>query len=200
MELSTKLSDGFFRAFCPNPTQIYDLGRLYNELNFRFFRGELPTLQEVRKIDKQGTERVSYPSLKWEGRFKKVLGMYHPSPKRGTGVIRISRKLASDPTGLRSTLLHEMLHKYLDLKGLDDGIKGHGKNFILHAKGINEICKSRGFKYRIHFYEEEILQEAPSFKTSLLGEEIHVIKDLDVARTMKRIFGVAFDEKFVYRQ
>jgi hypothetical protein len=199
-ELSTTLSKGFFRTFCPTPTHIYDLGKVYDELNTLFYDGQLEPLSKVLKKDKEGTERASYPMLKWEGRFQKILGMYSPSPKRGAGLIRLSRRIASDPIQVRSTLLHEMLHKYLDLKGLEDGVLGHGENFILHSKAINERCESLVKPYRIHFLGQEITSEQPSFSVDLIGEsEFHVTKDLDVARKMKAVFRSSF-KGYTYRQ
>lgn len=190
-ELSTSLSKGFFQAFCPNPTLMYDLGEIYSELNAKFFNGELPVLTKVVKTGKDGISRATYPKLKWEGRFRKVLGMYHP----GSELIRLSRAIAPDPVQVRSTLLHEMLHKYLDQKGLDDGILGHGENFISFAKRINDRCSDIGVSYRINFYDLEITTEQPTFQVDMLGStEFKVTKDLDVVRKMKTVFKTSFKE------
>jgi hypothetical protein len=199
--LPTRVSNSFFHAFCPNPKVMYDLGDIYAEMNAIFFDGVLPVLKSVSKKDSNGETRTKYPTLKWDGRMKaKTLGTYRPSAKRGSGTISLSPAIAKDPTLTRSVLLHEMLHKYLDLKGLDDGIKGHGENFILESTRINKLCESKGKEYRVMFYDEEITKDDPSFFVEMVGEEMTVMRDLDVARKMASIFRAAFDEKFEYRQ
>lgn len=192
-ELSTKISDRFFRAFCPKPEVIYDLEALYNLYNSEFFDGELPDLVKVVKKVK-GQEVVSFSRLKWDGRLRsRTYGTYTTGSRSGFGIIRLSRNMASDPIQTKSTLVHEMLHQWLDLKGLDDGVKGHGENFILHAKRINVLCEENGWKIRVNFYDKAVLAETPHFQCSVIGETIYSVKDLDIARSLERVINSAFD-------
>lgn len=201
MEFKTTLSPAFFSAFCPDPTVMYELGDVYAELNAKYFEGQLPVLPFREITDKNGETRRIYGTLKWDGRMKgKTLGTYQGKPRRGHGVIRLSRSIAKDPVRTRSVLLHEMLHKYLDMKGLDDGIKGHGENFTTHAKNINEVCAAKDVSYRIHFYDEVITMDEPLVYSELLMTEIHFSRDLDIARNMQAIARAAFDRKFEYHQ
>lgn len=200
IELPTRVSDKFFRAFCPNPTVMYDLGAIYDEFNSRFFRGELPELTKTIKVVK-GEEIVSYGRLKWDGRLRsKTLGTYTCASVPGKGVIRIARRIAPNPSEVKSVLLHEMLHQYLDLKGLDDGIKGHGPNFMSFAKSINEVCRRVGVPYRVEFYDVEITKEEASFSCDLLKDEVFTTSDLDIALQFKKILNTAFDSQFNYAQ
>ena len=116
---------------------MYDLGELYAEFNAKYFNGELPVLPFESKVDKNGEVRHRYGTLKWDGRLgKSTLGTY----KRGT--ICLNRSIASDPNKTRSVLLHEMLHKYLDFKGLDDGPVGvYGKQalVLVHRGGGSAV-------------------------------------------------------------
>lgn len=201
MELNTTLSTSFFTHFCPNPTVMYELGDLYAELNAKFFNGELPLLPCKTVTDKNGEIRNVYGTLKWDGRIgRRTLGTYKATARRGHGSIRLARSIASDPAKTRSVLLHEMLHKYLDLKGLDDGILGHGENFVTEAKRINEQCQEVGVNYRIHFYDQEITEEQPFVVSEMTREEIYCSKDLDIARNMQALVRAAFDRKFEYFQ
>lgn len=192
-ELSTKVSERFFRAFCPDPTVMYDLGSLYNEYNAKFFSGELPELVPVvRRV--KGEEVVTYTRLKWDGRLRsRTYGTYSPSPKAGYGTIRLGRFMAGDPVQVKSTLAHEMLHQWLDLKGLDDGLKGHGEQFILHARRINLVCQEENLPIRVNFYDQEIIKETPEFQCSGIGETIYTVKDLDIARSVEKLISAAFD-------
>ena len=131
---------------------------------------------------------------------QRTLGTYKASVRRGHGAIRLSRSIASDPVRTRSVLLHEMLHKYLDLKGMDDGILGHGENFVTEAKRINEACEESGVGYRIHFYDEVVTRDEPFVISDLTKKEIYCGKDLDIARNMQAVMRAAFDQKFKYFQ
>jgi hypothetical protein len=192
-ELSTKVSERFFRTFCPDPTVMYDLGSLYNEYNAKFFNGELPELVPVvRRV--KGEEILTYTRLKWDGRLRsRTYGTYTSSPKAGYGTIRLGRFMAGDPVQVKSTLAHEMLHQWLDLKGLDDGVKGHGEQFILHARRINLVCQEENSPIRVNFYDQEILKETPEFQCSGIGETIYTVKDLDIARSVEKLISAAFD-------
>lgn len=192
-ELSTKVSERFFRTFCPNPTVIYDLGELYNLYNAKFFNGELPELVSIVKKVK-GEEVVTYTRLKWDGRLRsRTYGTYTSTPRAGHGVIRLGRFMAGEPIQVKSTLVHEMLHQWLDLKGLDDGVKGHGEQFILHARRINLVCQEENLPIRVNFYDQEILKETPEFQCSAIGETIYTVKDLDIARSVEKVISAAFD-------
>lgn len=204
IELPTQVSDSFFRAFCSDPTTLYNLGELYDEFNARFFDNQLPELVKTVKLVK-GVEVTSYDRVKWDGRLgKKTLGTYTTARRPGYGIVRLSRNIASEPIQVRGTLLHELLHAYLDLKGLDEGveagIKGHGKNFVSHAKKINEICSSLGVKYRVNFFDEEITEEEASFSCDLLKDTVFRTSDLDIALQVKKVLNSALDSKFDYIQ
>lgn len=201
MKLKSTLSESFFRRFCPDPTVMYDLGEIYAEFNARYFNGDLPILPCKTRTDDNGETWSRYDTLKWDGRMgRHSLGTYKASARRGNGTIRLSRRIASDPVKTRSVLLHEMLHKYLDLKGKKDGILGHGGNFVTEAKRINELCEKTGVKHRIYFYDEEVTKEQPFVLPELLEEKIHCGKDLDVARNMQSVMRAAFSQKFEYYQ
>lgn len=192
-ELPTRVSDRFFRAFCPDPTVIYDLENLYNDYNTKFFNGELPELISVTKKVK-GQEVTTYSRLKWDGRLRsRTYGTYTTGARPGKGVIRLARAIASDPVLTKSTLLHEMLHQWLDLKGQDDGIKGHGPQFILYARKLNLICQAEGNPIRVNFFNKAVLEETPQFHCGVIGETIYSVKDLDIARSLERVINSAFD-------
>lgn len=197
--MQTTVSNSFFKRYCPDPTTIFDLGELHAEYNAKYFNGELPVTKTLTVVDSNGEEWRTYPHLKWEGRFRKVWGQYKTNG-RGTGVIRIARKAAMNSNQVRSTLLHEMVHAYLDMTGKDDGIKGHGPNFIAEAKRINEMCEESGVAYRVNFYDEAITKDEPEVYCDLLKTTIYCGKDLDVARHMKSILNAAFDSKYDYAQ
>lgn len=175
---------------------MYNLGDLYNSFNNELFNGELPELVlVVRKI--KGEKVTSYSRLKWDGRLSsRTYGTYSPSAQPGKGIIRLARFMAGDPTLVRSTLLHEMLHQWLDLKGLDDGVRGHGENFILHSKRINLICQEKGYKFRVNFFNKEIVSDTPQFNCELISETIYSVKDLDIARTLEKVVKSAFNENY----
>jgi hypothetical protein len=198
-EFSTTVSDSFFARWCPNPTRIYDLGEIYAEFNARFFNGELPVLRFTEHEDENGEIRRAYPQIKWNGKYRKLLGTYKPNG-RGTGEIRLARYIAPDPVQVRSTLLHEMVHAYLDKTKRDDGIKGHGPNFILEASRINAQCSDRGLAYRVNFYDVPVTKEEPEVYSDLLGTTIYCGKDLDLARKMRTILNASFDTRYVYEQ
>lgn len=195
--MKTTLSDSFFKRYCPDPTAIYDLGELYCEFNAKFFNGALPLPKTVTTVDANGEEWRDYPLLRWDGKFKKLWGNYKPNGK-GTGKIKLARNAAMDSVQVRSTLLHEMLHAYLDMTHRDDGIKGHGPNFIAEAKRINEMCESKGVAYRVNFYDEAVTKEQPEVYCDLLKTTIYCGKDLDVARQMRSILNAAFDSNYDY--
>jgi hypothetical protein len=198
-EMQTTLSNKFFARFCPDPTVMFDLGEMYAEFNAKYFNGELPLADVKVHVDENGEEWRSYPNLKWDGKFKKLWGQYKANG-RGTGKIKIALQAAMDPVQVRSTLLHEMLHAYLDLTGRDDGIKGHGPNFIAEAKRINELCEANNFAYRINFFDIAVTKEQPEVECDLLKTTIYCGKDLDVARQMRTILNAAFDSKYEYAQ
>jgi hypothetical protein len=201
MKLSTSLSDGFFRKYCPDPTVMYDLGDLYAEFNSKYFDGELCIAQYASWVDADGESRRKYGHLKLDGRLsRRTLGMYKPTTRAGKGTIVLNRKIASDPNLTRSVLLHEMIHKFLDAKGMTDGVKGHGPNFLAEACRINNLCLSQGVEHRVHFMGEEITQEEPSTFAVLLDREIGMGKDLDIADRMKSVMKTAFDTKYTYAQ
>jgi hypothetical protein len=98
-----------------------------------------------------------------------------------------------------STLLHEMVHAWLDLKGADDGIEGHGLNFVLKSKEINEKCEDEEVGYRVHFHDQAITREAAEFQVPLL-ESSFTFTDLDVARKVESIIKGAFNSHYEYLQ
>lgn len=195
MELKNTISDKFFLRWCPNPTSIYDLGEIYAEYNAKFFYGTLKTLNVVERTDKRGNTTRIYTGLKWDGRLKNFWGIYRPNG-RGTGEIRISRQAAMQPHQVRDTILHEMLHKWLDMKGLDDGIEGHGPHFIDHSLRINQRARELGLTVRVNFFNEEITKEQPEVYSELLKTTLYCGRDLDIARKMRGVFDSAFHESY----
>jgi hypothetical protein len=198
MEMKTTLSQGFFERYCPDPYSLYDLPELYVEFNARYFNGELPLARTRVVKQRDGGIGLVPLDIIWEGRYRRTYGTYAPSKVRGHGKIRIARHCVKTPHQVQSTLLHEMLHKWLDLKGLDDGIKGHGPNFVSHAKDINDKCRDAGVAYRINFHDEEITLEEPVAYCDLLKTTIHCGRDLDVAVRMQSILKAAFDTNYEY--
>ena len=198
-EFKTTISDSFFARWCPDPTVMFDLGELYAEFNAKYFDGNLRVLRVIEHEDKNGEVRRKYPTLKWEGRYKTKWGTYTPNG-RGTGVIKISRLAAKDPTQVRNTLLHEMIHAYLDQTNRDDGINGHGPNFIAEATRINAKCSDAGVTYRVNFYDVPVTKDEPEVYSDLLKSTIYCGKDLDLAQKMRTILNAAFDTHYVYEQ
>lgn len=201
MELKTTLSDSFFARFCPDPCVIHDLVELYAEFNARFFLGTLPLLKTTEYEDDNGEMRVSTRDVLWDGRYRNAYGKYVPATKPGHGQIRIARFTATDSAQVRSTLLHEMVHKWLDLKGLDDGIKGHGPNFIDAACNINALCEEWDLPYRVNYHDQEVTLEQPEVHSELLMTTVYCGRDLDVATRMQSIIRAAFHEgTYEYQQ
>lgn len=198
-DFQTTVSDKFFDRFCPDPTVIFDLGELYAEFNAKFFNGNLRVLRVIERTDKNGEARKKYPTLKWEGRYRTKRGTYKPN-NRGTGEIKLARMTAKDPVQVRSTLLHEMVHAYLDQTNRDDGIKGHGPNFIAEATRINTLCADLRVAYRVNFYDVAVTKEEPEVYSDLLKTTLYCGKDLDLARSMKAVLNAAFDTHYVYEQ
>lgn len=195
--MKTTVSDSFFKRWCPDPCRLYDLGEIYATLNAKFFSGELPVLASVEQKNKAGEKVVKYLGVKWEGRFRKVLGDYTPNGK-GTGGIRISRVVANHRNQVYSTLLHEMVHKLIDLKGLGgpegDGVKGHGPCFIDTARVINAQCELEKLPYRVNFYGLEVTKPQPEVYSNLLKTTVFCGRDLDVARKVQSVVKAAFPE------
>jgi hypothetical protein len=198
-EFQTTVSDKFFKRFCPDPTVMFDLGELYAEFNAKYFDGNLRVLRVIERVDENGETWKKYPTLKWEGRYKTKWGTYKLN-NRGTGEIKIARMCADDPIQVRSTLLHEMVHAYLDQTSRDDGIKGHGPNFIAEATRINAKCADLGVAYRVNFYDVPVTKDEPEVYSDLLKTTIYCGKDLDLARRMKTILNAAFDTHYAYEQ
>ena len=196
--MKTTLSDSFFARWCPDPTSVYDLVELYAELNAKFFNGELPVLPTVTLTNDVGETWERTNRIKWEGRYKRTWGTYTFNG-RGTGTIKLARRCALEPFQTQSTLLHEMVHAWLDLTNQSDGIACHGPNFIRKAKEINEKCEKLGVGYRVDFYDEPITQEVAEFQAPLLMSSF-TFDDLDIARGCQTVIKAAFDEKFSYYQ
>ena len=103
------------------------------------------------------------------------------------------------PFQIYSTLLHEMVHAWLDLKGADDGIEGHGLNFVLKSKEINEKCEVEEVGYRVYYDGEVITQEAAEFQVPLLMSSF-TFDDLDVAKKVESVINGAFAGSYEYSQ
>jgi hypothetical protein len=196
--MKTTLSNSFFTRWCPDPTSIYDLVELYAEFNAKFFNGELPVLPTVTLTNDAGETWEKTGRIKWEGRYKRTWGTYTYNGK-GTGIIKLSKRCALEPFQTQSTLLHEMLHAYLDLTNQDDGIAGHGPNFIRKAKEINEKCDELEVGYRVDFHDEPITQEVAEFQVPLLMSSFE-FDDLDVAKKVESIINGAFAGSYEYLQ
>jgi len=199
IELKTTFSTAFFSQFCPDPTVTFDLPELYSEFNAKYFEGKLPLIKTVTKVDENGEEWVTTRDIRWDGKYKKLWGTYKANG-RGTGTIKLARQAALDPVQVRSTLLHECVHKYLDSVNKDTGIKGHGETFIQEANRINALCEERGVAYRVNYYDVAIVKEQPEVYCDLLKTTIYCGKDLDIARHMRSVLNMAFDTKYEYEQ
>lgn len=189
--MRTTVSKEFLLRYCPNPRLMYDLGEEYDRLNELLFRGELPELEKKVKIDKNQEERVSYPTLKWNGRFKRMWGRYTPNGKPGHGKIELAVHLAAYPWNLRSTLLHEMVHKFQDLTLERDA---HGPSFLEISQEVNLKAEELGMKERSGFFlhrsEMVVYNVDPKFMSKELETEFHVNRDLDVARKMRNVMDL----------
>jgi predicted SprT family Zn-dependent metalloprotease len=178
--LPTTVRHSFFLAQVRDPESHYNLPELFKEFNRLYFDGGLPPTK-----------------IKWEGRYSRVWGKY-----LANGEIRIGRNCAraEDPAQVKSTLLHEMLHRFLDVTNQDDGVLGHGPNFIDHAVAINKMAEANGARYRINFYDVAVTREEPVFYCDLLKTEIKTCRDLDTVRRMKSLVKAAFDSTVQYQQ
>jgi len=184
--MNTTLSNSFFLRWCPEPSSCYDLNETYAKFNSKYFNGDLPVLPE-------GITRI-----KWEGRYTRKWGTYSPNGK-GSGQIKLARRCMETPFQTYSTLLHEMVHAWLDLKETDDGIEGHGLNFVLKSKEINEKCEAEEVGYRVYYDGEVITQEAAEFQVPLLMSSF-TFDDLDVAKKVESIINGAFAGSYEYSQ
>lgn len=182
--------------FCPDPCATFDLVTLYREYNALYFNGELRDIRVLSEKDENDETWESTPDIQWDGRFRRVYGKYY----FGTKQIRLARHMVYDTTKVKSTLLHEMLHKHLHQNGEDDGIDGHGPNFIREAKRINDLCRERNVSYRVEFYNEEITREEPVVFADLIGTEVACFKDLDLARKVKAVCDKVFHTQWEYKQ
>ena len=194
-EFPTRVSDRFYRAYAPDHIRILDLPEAYAELNALYFGGQLPVLRVTEKIVK-GELVKKCDKVKWDGRLRTCYGKYYFRGKK----IRVSSALKENKVQAYSTLLHEMVHQWLDKSHTDDGIAGHGPNFIKEAMRVNALCKERGVAYRVNFYDLEIQREQATFYCDLLQTEIGSFDDLDIAKRCQAAIKAAFQEGFERRQ
>lgn len=194
MEFKTTVSQSFYERYCPNMCATFDLVELYNTFTARFFGGLLPDLNTKVITDENGETRILTQDIVWDGRYRTVYGKYVPSKKRGHGQIRLAKFMAKDHVQVKSTLLHEMVHKHLDYLQQDDGIKGHGPNFIDAARRINAQCEEWNLPYRVNFFDEEVTKEQPEVYSNMLMTTVYCGRDLDVARRMQAVIRAAFHE------
>lgn len=191
-----RLTGGFMQRFCPNPYATFDLIALYREFNALYFNGDLRDIRVTSEKDENDETWEDTSDIQWDGRYRKVYGKYIYNNRQ----IRLAKHMVFKPNKVKSTLLHEMLHKYLHQTSQDDGIEGHGPNFIKEAKRINDLCRERNAPYRVEFYDEEITREEPVVFADLIGTEVACFKDLDLARKVKAICEKAFHTEWEYRQ
>lgn len=193
------VSKEFLLRYCPNPRLMYDLGEEYDRLNRLFFDGALPELEKKVKIDKDKEERVTYPMLRWNGRFKNLWGRYTPTGRPGHGKIELAVHLCPYPNCVRSTLLHEMVHKFQCLIRERDG---HGESFLETSSEVNEKAESLGLKercgYFLHRHYQEVRNTSPVYISKELEYEFHVNKDLDVARSMRKVMGLVTGDRATF--
>ena len=190
-----RLTTSFVTRFCPDPCAMHDLVALYDEFNSTFFDGALKPLRTY-SVEKDGEVYTYAHDLKWTGRFRTTRGKYYFADKS----IKLGKWQAHTPYMVRSTLLHEMVHKYLDMKDQHDGVEGHGENFIREAVRINKKCEELRVEYRVLFYDEVVSREAPAFHAEIFNQEIVVVKDLDLIRKFHGSLNAAFDKKWSIRQ
>ena len=178
---------------------MYDLGEEYDRLNKLLFDGCLPELSKKVKIDKNKEERVTYPKLTWNGRFKNIWGKYIPTGGKELGKIQLAKHLAPHPQALRSPLLHEMVHKMQDFLGQADA---HGESFLELSSEVNRKAEALGIKERCGFFlerhEKVIRNTAPVFISKELEYKFHVNKDLDVARAMHKVMKFVTGDRVLF--
>lgn len=201
--LQNRVSTSFFKTYCPDPTVMYDFPELYQEFNQKFFDGDMPNLPLNPYKDKDGDLAFWTPAIKWSGRMTRTYGVFQPMSKYSCGGrITISKRLAPDPVAMKSTFIHEMIHMYLSYHGMDDGIKGHGPNFIKQAIRINRKLKELNLPYRINFYDREVTVDRPHVEAEIIkgeftcGEE----PDLDLGLKVQSHARHAFHTSFTYVQ
>jgi hypothetical protein len=197
-EMKTTLSNSFVNQWCEDITSCYDLVETYSKFNANYFNGELPVLPTVTLSNEAGETWETTKRIKWDGRMKKSWGTYAPNGK-GSGVIKLAKMCATVPHQTYSTLLHELIHAYLDFRNEDDGINGHGANFIRKAKEINEKCEDKKVGYRVYYDGEVITQEAAEFQVPLLMSSF-TFDDLDVAKKVESVINGAFAGSYEYSQ
>lgn len=178
--MKTTLSNHFFHTYCPDVAEVYNLKEIYKHFNKVFFDNQLPKTYNIV----------------WDGRLKTMWGVFQPKQKR----IGVAKLTLDKQHKVHSTVLHEMIHLYLHLTNQDDGIEGHGPNFISFAVEINEKCEELGVGYRVQFYDQEITQEKATFISPLLGTTIGDFDDLDVARRCESVMKAAFDGNYAKLQ
>jgi len=196
--MKTTLSNSFVNQWCEDITSCYDLVETYAKFNAGYFNGELPVLPTVELSNDAGETWEITRRIKWDGRLKKTWGTYTPNGK-GSGVIKLAKMCTTVPHQTYSTLLHELIHAYLDLTNQDDGVAGHGPNFICKAKEINEECEKSGVSYRVDFDDKPVTQEVAEFQVPLLMSSF-TFDDLDIAKKVESVINGAFSGSYEYLQ
>lgn len=193
-QFPNRLTTSFVKRFCPNPCAMYDLVALYDEFNFTFFDGELPALNTYA-VERDGEVYIETKDIVWSKQYKRVYGKYFYKSRK----IKLATFMAHSPSLVKGTLLHEMVHKYLDLKGLDDGVEGHGENFINEAVRVNKLVNELDMNCWVKFQDVIIRREEPVFQAQLIGREVVMVKDLDLVAKMTATLRAGFDRKWTQR-
>ena len=193
-QFPNRLTTAFVKRWCPNPCAMHDLVALYDEFNFTFFNGELPALN-THVVERDGEVYVESKDLVWTKRFKKAYGKYYFKGHQ----IKLAAFTAHSPSLVKGTLLHEMIHKLLHLRGEDDGVEGHGENFIRESVRVNALVDELGLNFWVKFHDVIIRREEPVFHAELIGHEVVMVSDLDLVRKMNGALRVGFDRKWNQR-
>jgi predicted metal-dependent hydrolase len=123
-----RMRGGRVRLAASNPRgQIFDLGKLFEELNGKYFRGELRR------------PHIGWSSKNWRRQF----GCYDPGPNQ----ILLNRRMdrASVPQcAVEYVLFHEMLHVKHPTRRSGCSLVSHSKEFRAEEKRFAEFDRARG--------------------------------------------------------
>lgn len=124
--LGTRVRPIFGMVLKENDLDVWKLFKLYNA---KLFRGSLRNKIRIEWTD-------------WIAEWSQTNGATSPrSDINHPIVIRLHRRIMSNPLLTRGTLVHEMIHSHLILKNKEDEGNIHGTNFQAKLKKIQKrVC------------------------------------------------------------
>lgn len=124
--LGTRARPVFGMVLQENDLDVWKLFKLYN---VKLFRGSLRNKIRIEWTD-------------WIAEWSQTNGATSPrSDSNHPIVIRLHRRIMSNPLLTRGTLVHEMIHSYLILKNKEDEGDSHGPNFQAKLRKIQKrVC------------------------------------------------------------